>query len=56
LVFQSKDDSTDKTDSINAQSFLAVISYEDTFSFDGERCFFSKRKVNVDFLKENNDE
>ena len=56
LVFQSQDNSTSKPHTLSPQSLLAVVSYEDTFSFDGERCFFSKRKVNIDFLKSNNDQ
>ena len=56
MIFQAEDESSNRPHGLNSQSFLAVVSYEDTFSFDGKQCFFSKRKVNIDFLKENNNE
>ena len=56
MVFQSQGDSKTKPHILNSQTLLAVVSYEDKFSFDGEQCFFSQRKVNIDFLKPNNDQ
>ena len=50
MVFQSQGSNKNKPHALDGESLLAVVSYEDEFRFDGEQCFFSQRKVNIDFL------
>ena len=54
MVFQSQAVDKGKPHALDTKTLLAVVSYEDKFSFDGERCFFTQRKVNIDFLNSQN--
>jgi len=56
LVYQAQTSQGDQPHALDERSLLAVVSYEDVFSFNGEQCFFDKRTVNLDFLRGSNDQ
>lgn len=53
LVFSSPSEPTIHPKQLDGQSLLAVVSYLDKFKFENGECFFSQRKVVIDFLNSN---
>ena len=50
IVFSASKETADKPKELDEQSLSAVVSYFDKFKFENGQCFFTQRKVIVDFL------